>query len=250
MCILLVAYRAHPDYDLVVAANRDEFYTRASVSAAYWPEHPALLAGRDLQAGGTWLGVNTSGDFAAVTNLRGAFAPTPGYSRGHLVRDFLLRPDSSAHFLARLESDAHHYAGCNLILSDGVQLYCWSNEGTHVLQPGIYGISNTAFASPWPKVERLKAAFAPLRQLTGAALAEALLHALRDAPIGNPEGVPAPDFSRLEETIFVHTAGYGTRCSSVVLRSPRDQRVQFIERRYAADTDIEGEDRYSLAYLS
>ncbi len=250
MCILLVAYHAHPDYDLVVAANRDEFYARPSTPAAYWPEHPVLLAGRDLQAGGTWLGVNSSGHFSAVTNLRGAHQPAAGYSRGHLVRDFLLRSVSTAHFLARLDLDARRYAGCNLILCDDSRLYCWSNEGNRELQPGIYGISNTAFAYPWPKVERLKAAFAPLRKLTGAALAEALLGALRDAEISNPDRVPEPDFSRLEETIFVHTPGYGTRCSSIVLRSAHDRRLEFIERRFAADTQIEGEDRYSVAYLS
>ena len=99
-------------------------------------------------------------------------------------------------------------------------------------------------------MERLTAAFAPLRKLTGAALTEALLGALRDGEVSSPDRVPEPDFSRLEETIFVHTPSYGTRCSSIVLRSARDRRVEFIERRFAANTEIEGEDRYSVTYLS
>ena len=247
MCILLVAYQHHPDYDLVVAANRDEFYDRPSAPAAYWSAHPTLLAGQDLQAGGTWLGVNARGHFSAVTNLRGALTPTAGYSRGHLVRDYLVRPDSSEDFLVRLAPDAGRYAACNLVLCDAENLYWWSNLGKRVLNPGVYGISNTHIDHEWPKVERLKGAFAPLRGLTGASLTDSLLALLRDTERSSPTGTAKPlNFARVEETIFVHTPSYGTRCSSIVLRNRRLGRLEFIERRYGPDTQVVGEARYSI----
>jgi uncharacterized protein with NRDE domain len=244
MCVLLVAYQSHPDYDLVVAANRDEFYTRPSAPAQYWEDHPTLLAGRDLQAGGTWLGVNAHGHFGAVTNLRGGQAPAEGYSRGYLVRDFLVAAHPTEKFLTALTPQAAHYAGCNLMLSDRDKLWWWSNEGSRELAPGVYGISNTLLDHAWPKVERLKAAFAPLRELRGVALADALLALLRDARASHK---PAPlDYSRLEETIFVHTPAYGTRCTSIVLRERSTGRLHFIERRYDADAEVTGESRYCV----
>lgn len=249
MCILLVAYQQHPDYDLVVAANRDEFYDRPSAPAAYWSEHPTLLAGRDLQAGGTWLGVNARGHFSAVTNLRGTFAPASGYSRGHLVRDYLVQPEPE-HFLARLAPAAGRYAGCNLVLSDDADLYWWSHGRDRALAAGVYGISNTQLDHEWPKVARLKAAFAPLRKLNGTRLSDSLLALLRDAEVSGPGRALELSLARLEETIFVHTPGYGTRCSSVILRNRRAGQLEFIERRYASNTEVVGDVRYSLAIVN
>lgn len=251
MCILLVAYRTHPDYDLIVAANRDEFYSRPSAAAAYWDDHPTLLAGRDLEAGGTWLGVNAQGHFAAVTNLRGGGPPVAGYSRGYLVRDFLLHADSTSDFIAALAPRASRYAGCNLMLSDRERLWWWSNHGNRELPPGVYGVSNTPLDQEWPKVERLKAAFAPLSHLHGEALTDALLSLLRDAPqTRGPAAPSALELARLEETIFVHTHSYGTRCTSVVLRSSREGRIDFIERRYSPATLVTGESRYRIEGIS
>ncbi len=248
MCILLVAYQVHPQYDLVIAANRDEFYARPTAAAAVWPGQPTLWAGRDLQAGGTWLGVNQRGHFGAVTNLRGGFSPAAGLSRGHLVRDFLQGQEGAETFIDALRPDASRYAGCNLMLSDHSSLWWWSNDAYRRLEPGVYGISNTPLDQAWPKVERLKSAFAPLCHLTGPHLTEALFGILLD---GSAIGcVPTvPDLRRLEETIFVRSQSYGTRCSSVVLRSPVEESVDFVERRYTPDAKSAGESRFVIAML-
>jgi len=251
MCILLIAYRQHPEYDLIVAANRDEFYSRPSAPVAFWDDHPQLLAGRDLLAGGTWLGVNTRGHFAAVTNLRGGSSACEGYSRGFLVRDFLLAGGSTPSFLSRLAPAARRYAGCNLLLCDNERLWWWSNVADRELSPGVYGVSNSPLDYAWPKVERLKAAFSPLAQMPGAALMESLFAILRDAP-PNPGATQAVQLfnARLEETIFVHTPTYGTRCSSILLRDSRHGSLDFAERRYSPAAAVDGESRFRLDKLN
>lgn len=243
MCILLVAHQSHPVYDLVVAANRDEFHDRPSAPAGFWEDHPNLLAGRDLEAGGTWLGVNRAGRFSAVTNLRGGVAHDPASSRGHLVRDFLLdSAPASQDFLSALASQRTRYAGCNLLLAEGELLHWWSPGGERALSPGIYGISNTPLDEDWPKVGRLKRSFLPLGGAQGETLVNALLELLRDRAVSSPDG-QAQDLppARLEETIFVHTPSYGTRCSSIVLRDRRLGRLIFMERRYDANAAVAGE---------
>lgn len=249
MCILLVAYRQHPVYDLIVAANRDEFYSRASTAAEFWQQHPEVLAGRDELAGGTWLGVNRRGHFAAVTNLRGGGVAHDGFSRGHLVRDFLLRQDTARQYAEALAPQGRHYAGCNLLLADRERLWWWSNLAYRELPPGVYGVSNSPLDDEWPKVERLKAAFEPLRPLHGAALVGALLEVLRDAPTAHASPGDLLG-ARLEDTIFVHTATYGTRCTSLVLRDPRRGSLEFVERRFTAGAEIAGESRFVVDSLS
>jgi len=252
MCILLVAHRHHPFYDLVVAANRDEFHARPSAPAGFWEDHPNLLAGRDLEAGGTWLGVNREGRFSAVTNLRGGVARDPTSSRGHLVRDFLLdAAPAGPEFLSALAGQRMRYAGCNLLLAEGDALHWWSPGGARALSPGVHGLSNTPLDEDWPKVERLKRAFLPLSEVQGEALVSALLELLRDREVSSPDGL-AQDFhpTRLEETIFVHTRSYGTRCSSIVLRDRRSGRLIFVERRYDANATVVGESRQEFELVS
>jgi len=249
MCILLVAYRQHPVYDLIVAANRDEFYQRPSAAARFWPQHPQVLAGRDETAGGTWLGINQRGYFAAVTNLRGGGGARDGYSRGHLVRDFLLQEDTAAQFARTLTPQGAHYAGCNLLLADRERLWWWSNDTNRELPAGVYGVSNSPLDDEWPKVERLKAAFEPLRPLHGEPLLTALLEVLRDAPATHAS--PGDLLStRLEDTIFVHTPAYGTRCTSIVLRNPETRQLAFVERRFTPGAEIAGESRFVVDSLS
>ncbi|MEJ2127347.1 MAG: NRDE family protein, partial [Woeseiaceae bacterium] len=157
MCLVVLAFRAVEDAPLVVAANRDEFHARPTRDAGWWPDMPDVLAGRDLQAGGTWLGVHRSGRFATVTNYRDADAPRAGLeSRGHLVTAFLCSGQSPLAFLRSIDVDA--YAGFNLLLSDGDTLAYLSNRGGGLqeLPPGIYGLSNATLDTPWEKVERSK----------------------------------------------------------------------------------------------
>jgi uncharacterized protein with NRDE domain len=242
MCVILIAHRAHSRWNLILAANRDEFHARPTAPVAPWPEHPGLLAGRDLEAGGTWLGVNAAGRVCAVTNLRGA-GPAPGpHSRGHLVRDFLApQAPTLSDYVAALEPRTGDYAGCNLLMADSTTLHWWSPRGQLRLAPGVFGISNAGMDEPaWTKVERLRVAYASLESLDHQPLEDALLSLLSDAESASTEGGRP-----LEDAIFVRAGAYGTRCSTLVMRDDEGN-VILRERRYDATARISGEDRYAL----
>ena len=251
MCILLTAWHHHPDYDLIVAANRDEFHARPAAPAAAWADHPHVLAGRDLEAGGTWLGVTTDGRFAAVTNVRRPGQPAGQRSRGMLAAEFLAQGSPADRYGEHLLANAERYAGVNLIFADLARLYAWSNRDNllRALEPGVYGISNAALDDEWPKVSRLKEAYARHRKLSGEALTSALLRALRDDERAADDALPDTGAGlaaeRMLSPIFISGGGYGTRCSSVVLRA-RDGHLNFVERRYDAHGNISGESRLEL----
>ncbi len=157
MCLIVVAWRARADLPLAVAANRDEWRERPAQPAHWWPDHPQILAGRDLQAGGTWLGITREGRFAAVTNFRDpSDKRSTARSRGTLVTEFLLGGDSPARFLSNLSARAHEYNGFNLILGDAASLFYYgSREGEpRAIEPGVHGLSNHLLDEPWPKVVR------------------------------------------------------------------------------------------------
>ena len=140
MCLILFGYQPETELPLLVAANRDEFHARASAPAAFWQDHPQVLAGRDLVAGGTWLGCTRTGRFAALTNFADPSDPPAINSRGELVSDFLTGRDSAEHYAHHLHGRT--YAGFNLLLFDGQQLVYSSNKSaTQILQPGYYGLS-------------------------------------------------------------------------------------------------------------
>ena len=163
MCLLAVAHQVHPEYPLIVAGNRDEFHGRPASAAAWWDDRPAILGGRDLEAGGTWLGVHRSGRFATVTNYRDADTPSGDLvSRGGLVTGFLESEEDPFKMVDSI--DGERYAGFNLLgVADGRLVYR-SNRGagSRELPPGIYAVANATLDTPWPKVERIKAA---LKQL-------------------------------------------------------------------------------------
>ncbi|MBI4987442.1 MAG: NRDE family protein [Rhodocyclales bacterium] len=246
MCLILLAWRAHPDYPLVVAANRDEFFARPTAPAAFWPEVPQVLAGRDLEAGGTWLGVARSGRFAALTNYRDparnkACAP----SRGGLVSRFLTGSQSPAAYLTELESCADRYNGFNLVFGDPDGLWCFSNcgEGERQLAPGVYGLSNHLLDTPWPKVARGKSALnAALCALPNEI---PLFTLLRDDSIAPDEALPRTgvslEWERLLSAAFVRMPGYGTRSSTVLLMDATGN-VRFIEQGFLPDA-LPGERR-------
>ncbi len=158
MCLIVFAWRQHPDFPLIVAANRDEFYERPTLAADFWADHPEVLGGRDLKEMGTWLGITRKGRFAALTNYRDPLhvrADAP--SRGWLVRDFLTGERGAEDYLARLRDRGAAYNGFSLILGDAAGLYYYSNrgeEGPAALAPGVYGLSNHLLDTPWPKVRR------------------------------------------------------------------------------------------------
>ncbi|MCC4117864.1 NRDE family protein [Aromatoleum toluclasticum] len=222
MCLIVIGWRAHPDYPLVVAANRDEFLARPAVPAHWWTDAPDLLAGRDLEAGGTWMGVSRGGRFAALTNYRDPTLHRQGApSRGTLVRECLTGSDDAA---ARLESVAGlsaQYAAFNLLVSDGRELGIHESTtgSVRLLAPGVYGLSNHVLDTPWPKVKRARERFtAALGHLPDAS---PLLELLRDdeaAPDHHlPETGVSEDWERWLSPAFIRAPGYGTRCSTLIL---------------------------------
>lgn len=246
MCVLALAWRAHPRWQLVVAGNRDEYHGRAAAPLARWDDSH-ILAGRDLQSGGTWLGVSDLGRFTVVTNLRGYGLPEQGRpSRGALVTDLLDGADPD-----KVAIDA--YNPVNLIHIAGDQARFLSNRPTPVrtsLSPGLYGLSNGTLDEPWPKTLRIKSVL--LDWLTGDAdQPERLLDGLREEVLPDIGIDPAIASDVPQEPnhspIFIRNPVYGTRCSSVVAID-RDGRGMFIERRYSAGADAAGDARLSFAW--
>mgnify|MGYP003681943458 CR=1 FL=1 len=236
MCLIFLAHQAHPRYALVVAANRDEFYSRPTRSAEYWPEYPDLLAGQDLQAGGTWLGISRTGRFAAVTNRRLPDSPITGPSRGLLVRDFLIGSDSPPQYLEKLQQSPEPPVSFNLLVADQDSLHYGSDQqsATHTaVPPGIHGLSNASFNTPWPKVEEGKQRFqAALEQTTPLPHLFALLTDPQIAPDNKlPDTGIGLALERTLSAAFVHREAYGTRCSTVLLVTKTGE-VVFIERSY------------------
>lgn len=235
MCLIVVGWHVHPDYPLVVAANRDEFHARPTAAAARWADAPQVGAGRDLEAGGTWLGIAPGGRFAAVTNVREPGQPPGQYSRGALTADFLRSTVRAADYAAGIDGQA--YAGFNLLLGDGQALWYLSNRDgpPRALPPGIYGLSNRSLDTPWPKLVQARTAFAEaLRSLPDEAACFALLadrSTVDDADLPST-GVPLA-WERLLSAIFVCSERYGTRASTLVLQETTGHST-LIERSFDA----------------
>ncbi|KRB85417.1 hypothetical protein ASE00_01045 [Sphingomonas sp. Root710] len=245
MCVLALAWRAHPRWKLVVAGNRDEYHSRPAAPLARWEDHRHILAGRDLQSGGTWLGASDAGRFTVVTNLRGYGMPEEGRpSRGALVTGLLdgAYPDAVA-------IDA--YNPVNLIHIAGDQARFLSNRPAPVrtsLSPGLYGLSNGTLDEPWPKTLRIKSIL--LDWLTGDAEQPArLFDGLREEVLPDIGIDPATASDVPQEPnhspIFIRSPVYGTRCSSVVAIGG-DGRGVFLERRFSAEGDAIGDSRLSF----
>ncbi len=212
MCLILVAWRRDARFPLVVAANRDEYHARPSAAAAFWREDARVLAGRDLEGLGTWLGVTRGGRFAAVTNYRGGRDPNALESRGLLTRRFLQEGAAPRDFVADLAAKGASYSGFNLLAADGDELWWYSNRdgAPRRLEPGIYGLANDLLdsADVAPAKRRLEDSLEP------APAIEPLFGALAPARIVN--------------------GPYGTRCSTAIVAGPQ-QRWRFAERAFAAD---------------
>lgn len=236
MCLILIAIEQHPRYPLVVAANRDEFHARPALPAAFWPDAPRLLAGRDLQAGGTWLGITRQGRFAAVTNVREPGRNQPdALSRGELSSAFLLGTQPALDYLSALQRKADAYNGFNLVCGDAGNLFHYSNRnGDPVrLAAGLHGVSNHLLDTPWPKVSGGKADLAALLQQTDFAPEDllALLNQRQIAPDNTlPDTGVGLAMERVLSSRFIHAPGmaYGTRASTV-LRVTHDGKVQWRE---------------------
>ena len=220
MCLILFAYRRHPDYPLIVIANRDEYYARPSRDAHWWDDAD-VYAGRDLEAGGTWLGVNRRGHFAAVTNVREPGAMSPGKrSRGDLTREFLAGNAEARDYLQQLAQRDQEYAGFNLLLGNAQQLWFYSNREQQVqrIDAGVYGVSNGVFDEPWPKLRTGRQELSAL--LDGEVDHEQLMEILTDHRTAEDHELPSTgvtlDIERLLSSRFIRSPDYGTRACSVV----------------------------------
>ena len=213
MCLILVAYRVTSGFPLVVAANREEFHARPAERAAFWKDRPAILAGRDLKAMGTWMGVSRTGRFAAVTNYRGGHDPNAAESRGLLVARFLENAITASAYASEVAHRGRAYSGFNLLAEDQKELWWYSNRGNGTegvprrLEPGICGVGN--FLLDTPEIAEHKTRFAD--SLESGPSIEPLFGVLAAARIVAPE--------------------FGTRCSTVLIRGS-DGQLQFAERAF------------------
>ena len=225
MCLIAVAWKVHADYPLIVAANRDEWHDRPAAPAGWWSDHPNVLAGRDLKAGGTWLGVTRNGRFAALTNFRDpSDRKTDAPSRGQLVSDYLIGTMNAREYLLDLRERAGKYQGFNLLAGDMNSLHYFSSRIGEIIKvpPGVHALSNHSLNEPWPKVEKTKSAL-------GAALQGKMPWKARQVAIYAilSDTTPAPDdalpdtgvgleWERVLSPAMIVGEKYGTRCSTVV----------------------------------
>lgn len=261
MCLILIAWQSHSEYPLIVAANRDEFYARRTRPASWWGQAVSLLAGRDEEAGGTWLGINRRGRFAVVTNVRSPNERNPhATSRGLLVLSALQTPQPMREWLDECCGRAQAFNGFNLLVAEPVpsalrgpssELVYMSNrleDGPRRLAPGIYGLSNAFLDTPWPKVTRGITAFAC--HIAQRLNPEGLLRLMSDREVAGDLELPATgiprDWERALSAIQIRANGYGTRATTL-LTVRRDGLVSFIERSFdPVDPDSHSDRRYEF----
>ena len=256
MCLILLAFRAHECYPLIVAANRDEHHHRPAAAAAFWDDHPQLYGGRDLEKGGTWMGITRTGRFAAITNYRdGQPAPAAPRSRGALVSGFLTGARAAQDFAGAIAPAQDQYGGFGLLAGNLEALVFCSNRGASAttVAPGIHGLSNHLLDTPWPKIRRGTAALhAALAGADEATLAAALFDVLGDRTAADDIHLPDTGIPRQRErelsAAFICGEHYGTRTSTVMLVHASGD-VLFHEKRYGPNGLAldENATRFSLA---
>ena len=248
MCLITLAWQAHPDYALIVAANRDELHTRPTVPAGPWHDQPRIFAGRDLQDGGTWMGVTTTGRFAALTNFRGPAPHKPSArSRGHLVADFLAGATSAEGYAREQAPRSMEYNGFNLLLGDDQGLWYLADDGDGLVSVarGVHALSNARLDTPWPKSTGLAEVLRGLidRQAAEDALAEQLFEALGDTRPASDGALPETGVGVARERELsprkIIAPRYGTRSSAVVLMA-HDRTIRFEERSFDALGRVSG----------
>ncbi len=254
MCLILLAWNCHPEYRLILLANRDEFYQRPSAPLSPWPEREDILAGRDLLAGGTWLGLAANSRFAAITNVRrpgmdaAVHTEGPARSRGDLVASYLRDGTPAPEHLRAALAQGGEYAGFNLLAGDAEHLVYGSNalpEGPRSLPPGLYGLSNATLNTPWPKVEGARVELGQwLRSGSDPeALLDILLDERRPADSQLPDTGIGIERERVLASRFIRTDEYGTRASSLLLIHHNGD-ASFREWRFAAGGEAAGTDHY------
>jgi len=254
MCLLVIAHKVHPRYPLLLAANRDEFHARPTAPLEAWAHPPGVVAGRDLQGGGTWLAMDRGGRLAAVTNYREPGLRIPeAVSRGGLVTGYLTGDRPPEDYLGRLAPEAGRYNGFNLVVGGVDRLCYFSNRapGIRTLPPGIHALSNHLLATPWPKVVKVREAFAGLLAPAGEIPSAALMAILQDATPAPDADLPdtgvGPEWERRLSAIFIRSPAYGTRSTSVI-RVDREGRADFTEWTHPPDAGAPAPPPLSLSW--
>ena len=232
MCLIVFAWKLIPSIPLIVASNRDEYYDRPAAPATWWARSPQIFGGRDLQSGGSWMGVATNDadnqqaiKFAAITNIR---APSEtrldAPSRGELVANYLSNPLSAQDYIASIQDQADRYNGFNLLVGDQDELIWFSNRKREdarngkPLSPGIYGISNASLDTPWPKVVKTKAEFASLicQRAPEDAYFEMLSNTTQAPDCRLPDTGVSFEMEKLLSSVCIESPSYGTRVSNLI----------------------------------
>lgn len=237
MCVIFFALDSHPKYQLVVAANRDEYYNRPDLAAAYWPEYPYVLAGKDLKQGGTWMGITTQGRLAALTNYRDPASFNPqAPSRGALVQSYLTGSLEPEAYISCLKDGGAAYNGFNLLMGSPKAIYYYSNREKLLqkIEKGIHGLSNSLLDTPWPKVSRGKKALADCLQAADVQV-ESLFAMMANQEQPDDQELPQTGVSlemeRMLAPTFVASPTYGTKITTLITVD-RDEQVRFWERRF------------------
>ena len=238
MCLILISYKPHPDYELILAANRDEFYDRPTLPLARWEDIKDIYAGRDVKGSGTWLGMTRSGRIAAITNYRDPASLRPNApSRGLVVSNFLSGTESGGAYLQRLKKTGHQYNGFNLIVGDDTGLWYYSNraDGIQKLDPGLYGLSNRLLNTGWPKVDKGKAGMSDQLRKNREVNPDDFFDLLADRSMAPDEKLPDTgvglEWERVLSSVFITSENYGTRSSSILLIEKTGS-VTFAERTF------------------
>ena len=250
MCLIVFGYKVSEEYPLVLAANRDEFYRRPTLAMHFWEDSPDILAGKDLEQGGTWFGLHKNGMLAALTNYRNPAAIKPNApSRGEIIMDFLKSKKSPEHFIHDFRSKAPTYNGFNLIFGNMDHLFWFTNLTNRIerLSPGIHGLSNRFLNTPWPKVESGKKALE--KAMTGAITPDHLFPILKDRSIPSDDSLPETgvgiEWERLLSPLFIESDTYGTR-SSIAMLVDQKHNINITERTYPMENRTEQRDRHFL----
>ncbi|WP_066250014.1 NRDE family protein [Neobacillus drentensis] len=251
MCLILFAYQVHPVYKLIVAANRDEFFHRPTAPVHYWEDQPDILAGRDLEKMGTWMGITRTGRFAALTNYRDPKEITEGKrSRGELVADALKHKGNVKDYMQSLVEKKDFYPGYNLLVGDGMELYYYSSKGQNLqtVGPGIYGVSNHLLNTEWPKVQKGKEGLSKIINGEQDDLVGKLLNLLQNADQAPDELLPSTgvslEWERRLSPLFIKSENYGTRSSTVMLME--DKAIQYVERVFTKERGSEQQYKMKL----
>ncbi|HEX7340825.1 MAG TPA: NRDE family protein [Rhodanobacteraceae bacterium] len=252
MCLIAFAWNVHPRWRLLLLGNRDEAHARPAAPLAHWEDAPSIMAGRDLEAGGTWMGVAADGRAGVVTNVRDPLAGKDGASRGLLIADYLRGSDSASGYAQALHAADVHYRPYNLLLFDAQAAYYLGNHPERRAQavaPGIHGLSNADFNTPWPKTRALTARIDDWMRHGGDEDFDSLFAALADDSRWPDEVLPDTGIGiALERELsatFIRGHRYGTRASTLIAIDHRGAGC-IIERRFGPDGVAQGDTRIAI----